>query len=131
MEPGEQTQDLAGPGLRVDPALLEHEPDPGPQRRAVPDGIQAEHPDRALVGLPVSLDGLDRGCLARAVGPKQGHDRARRDRQVDPIDDRPSAVPFAQAAHDDGRVVAGLGGCRHRRMAASWRSKSALVTSPI
>ncbi len=42
----------------------------------VGDGVEPEDTDRARGGAPVSLERLDGGGLARAVGPEQGEDLA-------------------------------------------------------
>ena len=70
VEPGIQAERLAGRRAGIDAALLEHQPDPGPQPRTVARRVQAEHPDRAGVRAPVALEDLHRRRLAGAVGPQ-------------------------------------------------------------
>ena len=55
----------------VEPAVLEHHPDAGSQRRAVAPGIEPEHAHLARVGPSVPLEDLDGGRLAGAVRPEQ------------------------------------------------------------
>ena len=60
-------------GLR-EPAVLEHDAHAGAQLRGGPPGVLAEQADRARGGLLEALGTLQRGGLARAVGPEQGRD---------------------------------------------------------
>ena len=130
VEPGEQAQDLARPSLRVDPARLEHEADPGTQRGAVPCRIEAEDPDHALVGAPVALEDLDRRRLARTVRPEEREALAPPDVERQPGDDRPPVVALDEAADLDREVDRRARG-HGVAMAAYWRSRSAAVISPI
>ncbi len=126
VEPGVQPEDLGRPCLGVDAAGLEHQPDPRPERRTVPPRVEAEDPDLAGVGPAVALDDLDRRRLPGAVRPEQRDDRPRRDIEVEPGDRGPAAVALVQAANGDRRASGG-----HGRIAASWRSRSVLVSVPI
>ena len=110
---------------RVDAAALEHQPDARPERRATSRGIGPEDPGAAAVRAAVALDDLDGRRLARAVGPEQGHELARRDGQRDAVEHGPRVVMLDQPLDDDQRVAG-----RHDAIRAYWRSKSASVSSP-
>ena len=76
-------QRLARPGAHVDAAALEHQADPGAERRGRP---RAGSTPRTRTVPPsaaaVALDDLDGRGLARAVRPEQRHDLAGRDRRA-------------------------------------------------
>ena len=95
----------AAPGA----AALEHHADAGEQRAAVAHRVQAEHPDRALLGPAVALAGLQRGGLAGAVGTEHRRDRRPLDREGESVDGDLVAVPHHQAVDGDGRGGSGHG----------------------
>ena len=125
MEPAVLAEGLARLGPRVDPAALEHEADPRPERAAAGRRIRVQDADPSAVGRPVALDDLDERGLARAVRPEQRHELARADGQRHPVEDDPLAVALDEPVDDDRRVAAG-----HEAILAYWRSKSASVSSP-
>ena len=130
MEAGVQAEDLAGPGLRIDAAGLEHEADAGPQRGPVPCRVQAQDPNLAAVGAPVALEDLHGRRLAGPVRPEEGKALAAADLEREPGDDGPPVVALDEAADLDrkvGRRLVGHGAL----IAAYWRSRSAVVISPI
>ena len=125
VEPAVLPERLARPRPRVDAAVLEHQPDPCPQRRTARRRIQPEHTGPSAVGAAIALDDLDRGRLARAVGTEQGDELAGRHRQRHAVEDGPLAVALDQPVDDDRRVAGA-----HGAIVAYWRSKSASVSSP-
>ena len=89
---------------RYRPVRLEHDPDPGAERRERSPGIEAEHADLALGALAVTLEDLDRRRLAGAVGPEQPEHLAAAHLEVDPADRLELAVGLAQAADLDREI---------------------------
>ena len=65
---------------------LQHDADPGPPFPAALARVGAQDGHLAVVALPVSLQDLDRGGLARAVRAKQREDLAVVDVEVDAVD---------------------------------------------
>jgi hypothetical protein len=122
---GELGERLARSGPRVEPAALQHQPDPRPKRPPTSQRIDAEDTDGAPVRPSKALDGLD-GCrLARTVRPEQRDQLAGRDLERDSIDNGSGAVPLHEALDRDGRAV------RHGAISWYWRSKSSSRSSPI
>ncbi len=101
VEAGPVRERLARCDVAVDPARLEHYPDPPAQRDLSARGIVAEHGDLALGARTVPLEDLDRRGLARAVRPEQAEDLAAVDRHVDPTQRLEVAVALAQPADLD------------------------------
>ena len=60
-------QHLPGANARPGATGLQHDADLRPQRAGVGDGIEAQHPHRAVLGAAEALAGLDGGGLAGAV----------------------------------------------------------------
>src|SRR5580704_788393 len=79
-------------------ALLELDADQLPCLGAVTVGVDAEHPDRAAVGMAQPLGALDGGGLARAVRAEDAEDLALLDAQAEVVDRDLLAVPLAQVA---------------------------------
>lgn len=69
-EAADQPDRLAHGQVRGEPALLQHDPHPGPHRGAVARALP-EHPHGARGGRAVALDGLEGRGLAGAVRPEQ------------------------------------------------------------
>ena len=99
----EQVQCLTGAHGRVDPAALEHHPDPADQLPVVGDRIEPEDPHGPGIWSPVALQGLHRRGLARTVGPQDGQDLAMATCQRQPADGGDRAVAHHQvvARHGD------------------------------
>src|SRR5207302_10964646 len=74
VERGVEPEHVTGSGSGIEPAALEHQPKPRPERRAARDRIRAEDADRAAVASTVALDDLDRGRLAGPVRTEQRDD---------------------------------------------------------
>ena len=98
---------LARLGAGIDPAALEHQPDPGSERRTALGRVDPENAGRAAVAASIALDDLDGGRLAGAVRSEQRDELARADRQRDAVEDRARAVALDQPVHDDRGVAAG------------------------
>jgi ATP-binding cassette subfamily B protein len=91
----DMAEHLLRAGTRVDAAGLEHHADTGVQLPGLSRRIEAQDAHRAGVRPAVSLAGLDRGRLARAVGSEYGGD-ARRGHQVEAVHRGLRAVPLHQ-----------------------------------
>ena len=122
---GELGQRLARSRSRVEPAALQHQPDPRPERPPACQRIHAQDTDGAPVRPSIALDGLDGRRLARTVRPEQGHQLAGRHLERHSVDDGTGAVPLDEALDHDGR------GGRHGAICSYWRSKTASRISPI
>ena len=72
--------------LVLEPALLELRSDPLGDLEPILDRVEAEHLDRPAVGLPQTLDRLDRGGLAGAVRTDDPEGLARLDAEGDAVD---------------------------------------------
>ena len=121
-----EVEELARPGLRVDPALLEHEPKARAELASLAGRVEAEDRHAPGVGSAVALHDLDGRRLAGAVGPEERDDRSTLDSEVEPVDDGPTRVALEETLDLDGR-----GRDRHGAMAAYWRAKSSACISPI
>ena len=98
---------------REDPAPLRHQADPQPGDPGGHDAVGATAVDLDLAarGLQQSADGLERGGLARPVGPQQGDHAASSHHQADVAHRVDVTEPHTQVRHlQQGRVRAG---CRH------------------
>ena len=122
---GELDQGLARSRPRIEPAALEHQPEPRPKRPPSRQRVHAEDANGALVRPPIALDGLDGRRLARTVRPEQRHQLAGRDLERDSSDNGSIAVPLDEALDRDGRAA------RHGAISSYWRSKSSSRSSPI
>ncbi len=91
----------------VDGALLEDDAHLGPQAPRTALGIHPEHADRAGVALAVPLQDLDRGGLARPVGPEQGEHLTPADLEVDAPHGHEGPVGLGQSLNGDGDVGIG------------------------
>ena len=119
---------LARSGATIHATVLQHQPDPGPQRPPAGRGILPQDRDRAAVARAVALDDLDGRGLAGAVRPEQRHDLAATDRQGHAVEHGPRPVSLDDAIENDRR----LAGCRaHGAILAYWRSKSSSSAWPI
>ena len=96
-KPGVQAQDLARRGPVVDAALLEHQPQPRPQRPPVPRRVEAQHPHGPAVDAAVPLEDLDRRGLARAVGPEEREQLAAANLERDVVEHLAAGVGLAEA----------------------------------
>ena len=114
----------AGPAPRTVSSALSVEPCrtiPSRARQAGPPSrrVDAEDGHLAAVAPAVALEDLHRRRLAGTVRAEQREHLARRDVQVDPVDDGARAVPLAQAAHPhDASPAAGVLQCRRRPVLA-------------
>ena len=82
---------------------LELATDLWPQVVGVAEGIQAQHPDVAVVGPAKALHALDGGRLPCAVGADHADHLPRLDVEVEPVDDHAPAVGLREPSYDDRR----------------------------
>ena len=97
---------LAWGQMTVNTARLQHDPDALLQRTLVPSRIVAEHQHLARAALPVTLENLNGGCLARAVGPQQAKHFTAAHRDIDAANRFEVAVALVQAPDFDRSVGA-------------------------
>jgi hypothetical protein len=102
---------------------LQHDTEPCAPALPAGRGIHAEHPDVARRAHPESLEDLDGGGLAGAVGPEQHQDLATVGGERDAIQDVVGAVAHPQVANVDDPIVgrhlrAGYERPRHSRHVA-------------
>ena len=102
VERGHVLQHLHGAYAAPGAAALQHDADPGEQLRPVALRVEPEHADRAALGRPVALAGLERRGLARAVGSEHGGDRSPRHLERQPVDGHLVAVRHHQTVDLDG-----------------------------
>ena len=100
--------------VRVDAARLQNDAQALAKVGAAVGWIDPEHSDVARTALPEPFEDLDRGRLARAVGPEQRHHFSLRNREIDATHRFDVVVAFAKVVHCD-RV--GHGWQRYRRKA--------------
>jgi hypothetical protein len=97
----EQAQQLERAQTRVQAARLEHHAHLRAEATPVAHRIESEHAYRARVGSPVSLEDLDRGGLARAVGTEQAEHLAGSDLEVELVDRARRSVRLPESGHRD------------------------------
>src|SRR4051794_37809410 len=102
--PGEVLERLADADAAVDAGLLQDDAQPLAQRPRPASRVEAEDGDLAAAALAVALEDLDRGRLARPVGPQQPVDLAAADLELDPGHGLEVPVGLAQAVDADGGI---------------------------
>ena len=80
---GVERDALAHREARLGPGFLQHDPDPRAPAAGRLPRVRAEHLDLAAARLAKALEDLDRGRLARPVGPEEREDLPAPDLQVD------------------------------------------------
>jgi hypothetical protein len=88
-----------------DAAVLEHDPDPGPQLAAVRGRVETEDPDGPAVGPAVALADLDGGGFAGPVRAEEGGHLAASRGQRQAIDGGQVAVALDHGADLNGGDV--------------------------
>jgi hypothetical protein len=102
----EQRHGLADPQAIGQGRALQLAADQLPHAVRVAHRIESEHAHGPGVGPAQSLDALDRGRLAGAVGPDEAEHLAGGEIQVEPVDGHAVAVRLGQSADgDDGCVI--------------------------
>src|SRR6185437_12717255 len=114
MEPTERPEVLPGRYGGRNAARLEHHADPGLKFGGVPGRVEAEDAHRPRVGAAVAFADLDRGGLARAVGPEDRGDLAAARGEAQPVDGGRRAVPLDHAGEFHGGTRLGTGRNRGR-----------------
>src|SRR3954447_8560224 len=92
---------LAHGQVRVGAAALQHDAHAPAQIGRALGRVEAEHGHLAAVPVPVALEDLDGGGLARAVGPEQPEDLAAPDAERQPADRLLAPVGLRQVVHND------------------------------
>lgn len=93
-----------GEAHRQAPCLRHHPPSIG-ECAAISNRVEPSNTDRATCGAPITLNGLDGGCLPGPVWPEQTHNFAGTDREAHIVDDRGSAELDRQLVYlDTGHI---------------------------
>jgi hypothetical protein len=103
-EPSDETEVFASGQIRVHGRVLAGKPDLVPDRRRLPDDVEAEHLGAPRVRLQDGRQDADGRRLARAVRPQQPEHGARRYLEVDAVERRHSAETLRQSLNSDCSV---------------------------
>ena len=90
-------EDLGDGEIGLEAAALQHDPDSPSELDVARRGIHAEHRHGASVARAVTLEDLDRGRLAGAIGAEHREDLAFLDGEVDVLHRNDIAVDLAEA----------------------------------
>ena len=99
---GVEAQVLLAGEVAVERRVLEHQADVAPYRVPLPDHVMPGHPRAPRGGVREGAQDLDRGRLARAVGPEEAEGLPRLDLEADAADGFDLSVALDQAGDLDG-----------------------------